>query len=126
MTAPTSAAAISPSTCPSPRARRQLAPELLAGRELSLTPEAADPNVRYLALILAELQAVAPAACCDRFRHAVHEYLVRGFACGARNWAADHTPQPETFLGQRIHEGPTTPCCHSLSSPSAVSLTMTR
>ena len=79
--------------------------ELLAGRELSLTPEAADPNVRYLALILAELQAVAPAACCDRFRHAVHEYLVRGSLAGARNWAADHTPQPETFLGQRIHEG---------------------
>lgn len=79
--------------------------DLLAGRELSLTTEAADPNVRYLALILAELQVVAPAACFNRFRHAVHEYLVRGSLTGARNWAADHTPEPETFLGQRIHEG---------------------
>lgn len=79
--------------------------DLLAGRELSLTIEAADPNVRYLALILAELKAVAPAACFDRFRHAVREYLVRGSLLGARNWAADHTPEPEVFLGQRIHEG---------------------
>lgn len=79
--------------------------ELLSGRELSLTTEAADPNVRYLALILAELRAVAPAACFDRFRHAVHEYLVRGSLPGARNWAVDHTPEPETFLGQRIYEG---------------------
>ncbi|MBK9260788.1 MAG: hypothetical protein IPM54_13335 [Polyangiaceae bacterium] len=79
--------------------------ELLAGRDVSTTAEATDPNVRFLALILAELQAVAPAGCVDRFRGAVREYLLRGSLPGARNWATDHTPDPETFLAQRIHEG---------------------
>lgn len=79
--------------------------ELLAGRDVSTTSEAADPNVRFLAQILAELQAVAPAGCVGRFRGAVREYLLRGSLPGARNWATDHTPDPETFLAQRIHEG---------------------
>jgi hypothetical protein len=79
--------------------------DLLAGPGLSTTAAADDPNVRFLALILSDLQAVAPAGCVDRFRGAVREYLLRGSLPGARNWAADHTPDPETFLAQRIHEG---------------------
>lgn len=79
--------------------------ELLDERHVSTTAEAADPHVRFLALILAELQAVAPTGCVGRFRGAVREYLLRGSLPGAHNWATDHTPEPEAFLAQRIHEG---------------------
>jgi hypothetical protein len=78
---------------------------LLDGRDLANVPETADPNVRFLAEILAALHRVAPPACVSRFRAAVREYLVRGSLPGARNWAAEHTPPPQTFLRQRIHEG---------------------
>ncbi|HRI67164.1 MAG TPA: hypothetical protein PK156_23130 [Polyangium sp.] len=79
--------------------------DLLAKHNLPPTQEAADPNVQLLQRILENLKAVAPHPCVRRFQHAVREYLVRGSLPGARNWAADHTPNPETFLSQRIHEG---------------------
>lgn len=79
--------------------------DLLAGRDLPATPDAFDPSVRFLAAILADLQVAAPTACVDRFRVAVREYLVRGSLVGAHNWAAEHTPDPEAFLAQRIYEG---------------------
>ncbi len=78
---------------------------LLDGCNLANVPDSSDPNVRLLNQIITALQRVAPPGCVDRFRVAVREYLVRGSLQGARNWAADHTPTPQTFLNQRIHEG---------------------
>lgn len=78
---------------------------LLLNGKLPEAPEAADPNVLFLAQILSDLRIVAPVPCVDRFREAVRAYLVRGSLAGAQNWAVGHTPDPKTFLAQRIHEG---------------------
>lgn len=78
---------------------------LLSGEALPVTPEAADPNVLFLEQILADLRAVAPAPCVERFCEAVRAYLLRGSLLGAQNWAAGHTPDPASFLAQRIYEG---------------------